>query len=177
MRAVPQRGAVGARRVAHQIHGFRADAAHRQVDDALERGVVGAARNQAQIRQGILDFGALEETQAAVHPIGHARIQERFFENARLRIRAIQHRDLAPRAAARHPFADAIDHEIRLIALVEGGIELDPLAVLAAGPQGFAETARIVGDQAHWRPSGSCRWSGNSVPACRAPPAGKSRRN
>ena len=129
------------------VHGFGADAAHRQIHHALEGGVVGAAGDEAQIGQGILDFRALEEAQAAVHAVGHARIQERLFEHPRLRVRAVQHRDLAPRAAARHPFADAVDHEIRFVALIEGRIELDALAVLAAGPQGLAEPAGIVRDQ------------------------------
>ena len=143
----PQRGAL-ARAVSRTvIQGLRADAARRQIHDALERGIVRAARDQPQICERILDFRALEEPQAAVHPVRHARIQKRLFEHARLRVRAVQHRDFAARAAALDPVADAVHDEIRLVALVERGVQLDPLAVLAAGPQILAEAAGVVRDE------------------------------
>ena len=117
------------------------------IHDPLEGGVVRPARDEPQISERILDFCAFEKTQAPIHPIGHACIQECLFENTRLRIRAIQHCHLAPRAAVRHPFADPIHDEIGLVALVERRIELDALSILAAGPQCLAEPAGIVGDQ------------------------------
>jgi len=61
----------------------------------------------AQIGERILDFRALEEPQAPIHQ-RHACVQERLFEHPRLRVRAVQHRDFAARAAALHPFANAI---------------------------------------------------------------------
>jgi len=46
-----------------------------------------------------------------------------------------------------YPFADAVDHEVSLVALVERGIELDALAVRTARPERLAEPAGIVLDQ------------------------------
>jgi hypothetical protein len=51
------------------------------------------------------------------------------------------------RAAALHPFADALHDEVGLVALVERGIELDRLAFLATGPEVLAETPAVVRDQ------------------------------
>ena len=133
--------------LAQRIERPGADPARRQIHDPLERGVVAAARAQPQVGERILDFGALEESQAAVYLVGQPRVQERFFEYARLRIRTIQDRDIAPQPALVHPFADAVDDEIGLVAFVEGRVEADALAVLAAGPQRLAEPAGIVRDQ------------------------------
>ncbi len=78
----PQRAAGGAGGFADAIERARADAARRQVDDALERGVIIAIGDQPQVRERILDLGALEEAQAAVHPVRHARHDQRFLEAA-----------------------------------------------------------------------------------------------
>ena len=53
-------------------HAGIADAALGLVDDALERQVVIALGDQAQIGHGIADFGALIEARAADHAIGQA---------------------------------------------------------------------------------------------------------
>ena len=45
------------------------------------------------------------------------------------------------------PIANAIHHEVRLVALVEGGIELDAFAIRAARPERLAEPAGIVLDE------------------------------
>ena len=45
------------------------------------------------------------------------------------------------------PVANAIHDEIRLVALVERGIQLDALAVGAAGPQILAEAPGVVRDE------------------------------
>ena len=59
-----------------------AQAARGQVDHALEGGVVVAVRHQAQVSEGVLDLGALKESQAAVDLVRYARGDERFFEGA-----------------------------------------------------------------------------------------------
>ena len=64
-----------------------------------------------------------------------------------MRIGAVQHRHFAPCAALLHPLADPIHDEVRLVALVERGVQLDALAVLTAGPQRLAEPAGVVGDE------------------------------
>ncbi len=146
-RRVPQRCAAGTGHIAQGVQGLCADAARGQIDHALEGGVVGAARDQAKIGERVLDLRPLEEAQTPVNAIRHAGIQEGFFEDPRLRVGAVQHGYLAPRAAAIHPFADAVDHEVGFIALVERGVKFYAVAVRAAGPQVLAEAAGIVGDE------------------------------
>ncbi len=73
----PQRAARAARGFANGIDAARADAARRQIDDALERGVIVAIGDQAQVRERVLDFGALEESQAPVHAVGHAHADQK----------------------------------------------------------------------------------------------------
>src|SRR2546429_333464 len=51
------------------------------------------------------------------------------------------------RRSARHPLADTMRDELRLVALVEGGVEADRLAARAAGPEFLAEAAGVVGDE------------------------------
>src|SRR5262245_49611628 len=79
-RSLPHRARVGARVVANRVQRLRADATRRQVHDALERRVIGAAEDEAQVGQRIFDFRAFEEPQAAVHAIRYARRDQRFFE-------------------------------------------------------------------------------------------------
>jgi len=85
-----------------------------------------------------------------------------------LRIGAVQHRDLAAQTPVFDPIANAIHHEVRLVALVEGGIELDALAIRAARPERLAEPAELflMRALAAFR---MVRWSGSSAPACTAP--------
>ena len=146
-RGLPQRCRRGLGLVADHVQRLGADAARRQVHHALERGIVGAAGNQAQIRQRVLDFGALEEAQAAVHAIRNARRHEDFFEHPGLGVRAVQDGHVAPRATLVHPFADAVHDELGLVALVERGVQPDAFAVAARGPQVLAEAPGVVGDQ------------------------------
>jgi hypothetical protein len=91
---LPERTARALGLFAQHVEAARADAARWQVHDALERGVVVAVRNQAQVGERILDLGALEEPQATIDAIG-MRADRRFFEHARLGVRAVQDRDVA----------------------------------------------------------------------------------
>ena len=65
----PQARARRARVLADGLDGARADAARRRVDDALERRIVVAVHDEPQVRERILDLGALEEPQAPVDAI------------------------------------------------------------------------------------------------------------
>ena len=105
---LPQRRPGALRVVAQHVQALRADAARGQVHDTLEGGIVVAVGNQAQVRERVLDLGALEEAQAAVDPVRHARGQERLFQHPRLRVGAVQDRELAPQAALRDTLADAV---------------------------------------------------------------------
>ena len=133
--------------LANDIETLGTDAARRQVDDALKGGVILATRDEAQIRECVLDFGSLEEAQAAVHLVGYASGEEHFFKYAGLGVRAIEDGDITAVATTRDPVLDALQHELRLVALVEGGIQPDRFALAAARPQVFAESTAVMGDE------------------------------
>src|SRR6187402_2262760 len=59
-----------------------ADATRWRVHGALEGGVVMSVRCQAQVSQGVLDFSAFEEAQAAVDTVGQVALNQLFFEVA-----------------------------------------------------------------------------------------------
>ena len=118
----------------HQIQRARADAARRQVHHAFEGRVFGAVRQQTQISERILHFGALEEPQTTVNAVRNTRVHETFFQHAGLRVGTVKHRDAITPAAVRHPFAHALHHEVRFVAFVEGRIHTDGLAGSAGRP-------------------------------------------
>jgi hypothetical protein len=137
---------MAARMRAQHFHGPRANAAGRQVHDALERCVVVTVRNQPQVGERVLDFLAFEESQAAVHTVRNARGEQVFLEHARLCVRAVQDGVVTPVAAARNPFADLVDDEFGLVALVIAAVQPDGRARAVAGPQLLADAAAVVRD-------------------------------
>ncbi len=145
---LPQRAAGSPGVLAQHLEALRAHAARRQVHHALEGGVVVAVGDEPQVGERVLDLRALEEPHAPVHPVWHARRQKRLLEHARLCVGAVQDGDLAPLPALRHPLTDAVRDELRLVALVEGGVEADRLPARAAGPEFLAEAAGVVRDDA-----------------------------
>ena len=145
-RGAPQARARAARVLADGLDGARADAARRRVDDALERRVVVAVHDEPQVRERVLDLGALEEAQAPVDAVRNAGREQAFLEHARLRVRAIEHGGLAALAALGDVVLDAVDDELGLVALVERRVELDRLARRALGPQRLAEPRGVVRD-------------------------------
>jgi hypothetical protein len=64
-------------RVLQRLDAARADAARREVHHAQEAGVVVGVLEQAQVGQRVLDLGALEEAQAAIHAVGQAGVEQR----------------------------------------------------------------------------------------------------
>ena len=104
-------------------------------------------RDQAQIGECILDFGALEKAQAAVDLVGDPRREKHFFEDARLGVGAIKDGELTAIATAGHPVFDALQHEFGFVTFVEGSVELDRVAAFAARPKIFTESPAVVGDQ------------------------------
>ena len=81
-RCAPQRTGVRAGIRTHHFDGARTDAACRLVDDPLKRTVVIAIRDQAQVRQRILDLGSLEKSQATVDAIRNTRVDKTLFQHA-----------------------------------------------------------------------------------------------
>src|SRR5688572_1743423 len=120
---LPQRRRVGARICTQDLEGPCADPARGQIHHALERCVVVAIADQAQVGQRILDLGALEEPQAPVDAIGNAAGEQVLLEHPRLRIRAVQDRGVRALSAARDPLADAADDELGFVALVIRAVE------------------------------------------------------
>ena len=143
----PQRGAGRARLLANGRQRALADAAGGLVDDALEGGIVVAVGDQAQVGERVPDLGALEEAQAAVHPVGNAVPHELFLEQPRLGIGAVEDGDVVSRPAALDLLHQGLDHEPRLVVFVEGGVALQRLALAGLGPELLAETPGIARDQ------------------------------
>src|SRR5690606_29024710 len=102
---------------------------------------------EPQVRERVLDLRALEEAQTSVHAVGNAGGQQCLFERTGLRVRAIKNGAIAPSAPVLRPLADAVDHEVGFVALVERHVELDGLTALAAGPQILTQATAVVADQ------------------------------
>ena len=78
-----------ARRSRVSKRGF-ADAARRRVDDALQSHRVVRIANQAQVAEHVFDFGALVEAESADHGVADVVAAQRFFNEARLRVGAVE---------------------------------------------------------------------------------------
>src|SRR5207237_421328 len=113
--------------------------------DERHEAVDGAARLRAERSARRERSRSRLPQRAAVRP--DARRQERLLDHPRLRVGAVEDRDLAPRAPARHVLADAVGHELRLVPLVEGGVETDRLATRTGRPELLAEAAGVVPDE------------------------------
>ncbi len=105
-----------------------------------------AVGDEAQVGEGVLDLGAVEKAQAAVNAVADVVLDQLLFEVARLRIRAVEDRAVARIAALADMFANRFDDVARFVLLVVRRVERDRLARVARGPELFAETLRVVGD-------------------------------
>ena len=81
-------------RVVERLERGVADAARRDVDHPLDRRRVVRPHGQAEVRQDVLDLGALVELHAADDGVRDVRAQQLFFKRPRLRVRPEEHRDL-----------------------------------------------------------------------------------
>jgi hypothetical protein len=108
--------------------------------------VIAAADEQAQVGHGVADFQALVEALTTVDAVGQALAQECLLEHPRLGVGAIENGHGAPWLAAVDPVLDLLNDKARLVLLVEPGVELDRLAVLAGAPQFLAEAPGVVRD-------------------------------
>ena len=142
-----QRGGIHARRVGQLFERARTDAARRKIDHAREGGVVVRVLHQAQIRERVLDFGALEKAQAAIDAIGNAGLEQIGFDDPRLRIAAIKHRNFAARFAGADQALDFFDDPLRFLAVGHGFIHTHRLAMAAVGAQILAQALGVARDQ------------------------------
>ncbi|MNI43711.1 hypothetical protein D3C73_980510 [compost metagenome] len=133
--------------VADRFDGFLADAAGRHVDHPFQRGVVAPPFEQSQVSHGVLDFGSLKEALAAIDAVRNAFTQQRFFQNPRLGVGTVQNRNIATRKAGFQRAFYGFDNVACFVVFVEGGIQIDCLAVATVGPQLFAQASGVVGDQ------------------------------
>ena len=78
-----ERGVPGSR-------GGFADAARRGVDDALQRHGVVRIADQAEIAEQVFDFGAFVEAESADHGVADVVAAQGFFNEARLRVGAVE---------------------------------------------------------------------------------------
>ena len=83
-----QWGPVDPRELVDARHCLVAQSALRDIDNPLERQIVGRRLDEAQIGERIANFGALIEAEAADDAIGHADRDEAILEFAGLELRA-----------------------------------------------------------------------------------------
>ena len=132
------------------LQGFeraRADSARRKIGHPQESPVVVRIGREPQIRERVLDFHALEEPQAPVHAVGDAVRKKRVLDDARLRVRAVQHPDIGkaqPRALQRLHF---LGEPARFVPVALRLVDAYRLAVPGGGPQVLAEPLPVVGDE------------------------------
>ena len=103
---------------AQAIHARVADAAPRPVRDAQERGGVERVVQHLQVRDEVLDLGALVEARPADDLVGDPLADEHVLQHPRLRVRPVEDRDLLGRVALLDERGDLGGHEPRLGVLV-----------------------------------------------------------
>ncbi len=131
------------------LQGFeaaRTDAACRKIHHAGKGRVVVAVGDQAQIGQRVLDLGALEKAQPAIHAIGQAGIEQGVLQRARLGVAAVEQGDLGAGVAVALQGLDLLDDPARLLAVGERFKNPDRLTAAGLGPQVLAEARRVVLD-------------------------------
>ena len=145
---VVQRAAGVPRHVLQLLQAARTNAARREIDHPQKAGVVVGVLQQTQVGQRVLDLGAFEETQAAVHPVWHARVEERGFNHPALGIAAVQHRDFLLRnAVLTDQLPHLLHHPLRFGEVAGGLIDAHRLARALVGSQVFAQALAVVADQ------------------------------
>ena len=124
----------------------RADAAARLVDRASQRDRVRRVVERLQVRHRVLDLGTLVEAGAADHLVGDAVTHQQVLEDARLRVRPVEDRDVSRGDALVEQAADARGDEARLGLLVLHLDHADRLALAEVGPEALLEAVRVVCD-------------------------------
>ena len=147
VQCLPQRAFIQPRPLTQDLDRAGADTPRRHVDDPLQRRIVIAIEQQAQIGQGVLDFQTLVEAVPAIDAIGHALTDQRLLDDSRLGVGAVEDGHFA----AAKPFVDlvanGIDDEARLVEIIEAAIHRDRLAAATVGPQLLAHALGVVADQ------------------------------
>ena len=96
----------------------------------------------------MLDFGALEKAQTAIHLVRHTGVEQRGFNHPALRVAAVQHGDFAARQIfALDQLAHLLDHAARLVQVAGVFDHAHRLARALAGAQVLAQAPAVVADQ------------------------------
>jgi hypothetical protein len=148
----------GPRRPAFQ--GTGADAPGREVHHAQEGVVVLRVGGQAQVGQGVLDLGALEEAQAAIDPVRECRRRTGRVPGCATGRWSGTARPCPQGLALALQALDFLHHEAGFLAVVVGLEVADQLPLARVGPQVLAQ-APCCGRSPRWRHPGWWRWSGS----------------
>ena len=117
-----------------------------RVRDARERHHVLRVREHRQVRDRVLDLGALVELRPADDLVGDLAAHERVLEHPRLRVRPVEDRELRAGDALVHEPLDLPDDEPGLRVLVVKLPHLYGIALAEVGPEVLAHPAAVVAD-------------------------------
>ena len=123
-----------------------ADPPPRSVGDPHQRHGVGRVVQHGEIGDGILDLGSLVEPRPTDHLVRDTLPDEHVLEHARLRVRAVEHRDLGSGVARLDPSCDLRRDEARLGVLVLHLDDLDGIARPELRPQVLRLAVAVVVD-------------------------------
>jgi len=126
-----------------------ADVPARRVDDAQERGIVVRIVDQPQIRDQVLDLGAIQKRGATGHVIRNAREPQCLLERTRLMVSAIQHRELVPpRLVHAGQMRDRGSGAFGFVFVVAAFDDAQRHALGLLAPELLVEQVRVVRDEA-----------------------------
>ena len=133
------------------LQGFDAagtDAPGRKVHHAQKAGVVLRVLQQAQVGQGVLDFGAFKKAQAAIHAVGDAGVEQAAFQHAALGVAAVEQGDfLAREAVVFGERLDFLDQPTRFVQIGGRFVDAHRFARALVGGQVFAQALAVVFNQ------------------------------
>ena len=130
------------------LHAAGANAARRKIHNSQETGVVVGIFQNTQVSQGVFDFGAFKEAQAAIHFVRHTRIEQGCFHDPTLRIAAIQHRHFfARKSIAFDQLANFIHQPLRFCKITGGLIHPHRFTNALVGAQIFAQAIFVVANE------------------------------
>ena len=133
--------------VTDNLYGFITNRSWWHIDDPFQRGVIIRVAGEAQIGEGIFDFGTFKEALTTVNAIRKSGTEHGLFQHTGLGIGAIENRNIAVSHAFTNGFPDALGDKARLINFVKTGVDPDWVTINTTGPEIFAETIRIVGNK------------------------------
>ena len=126
-------------------HARGADAAPGRVHHAQGAHVVGRVHHELEVGRDVANLGAVEEARAAHDLVGHAGAQQHVFEDAALRVCAVEDGHVVVARALGVDLLDLGSDPAALVALVAGLVGVHQLTVAARGEQALLLAAAVVG--------------------------------